>query len=337
MIFEDSDSIGEFDIIKRYFKRQNNRASKMVSLGIGDDCALLQAPPPGEQFAITSDMLVEGRHFFKDANPEFLGYKCLAVNLSDLAAIGAKPIAYNLSISLPTIREEWLASFSKGIHQLADEYNCELLGGDTTAGPLSIAITAIGSVAPDQALRRDRAQIGDDIWVSNTVGDARLVLGFRRGEWQMDMPWQSLRQRMDTPTPRTTLGLGLRGIANSAIDISDGLLGDLDHILESSKVSANIWIDQVPCSPLLKEVSLELRRLCTLKGGDDYELCFTAPPKNRTAIEHLSQTLQLPLTRIGEITPQSDPIARLKLLDADMRPLPQELTKQYVKSFDHFK
>ena len=169
------------------------------------------------------------------------------------------------------------------------------------------------------------------------MGDARLVLGFRRREWLLELPWEEITHRMDCPSPRVDLGLGLRGIAHSAIDISDGLLGDLKHILESSKVSANIWIDEVPCSPLLKEVSLELRRLCTLKGGDDYELCFTAPKENRGLIEELGKKCQLALTRIGEITALEDKKKRLKLLDKDHLPLPTDLARQYTQSFDHFK
>jgi thiamine-monophosphate kinase len=313
-----------------------NNASQ-VALGIGDDCALLEPPAPGEVFAITSDMLVSGRHFLPDANPTLLGHKCLAVNLSDLAAMGAKPLAYSLSISLPNIDVVWLEHFASGLHTIADHYACILIGGDTTAGPLNISITAIGSVSKSQALRRHTAQAGDDIWVSNTLGDARLVLGFRRGEWNMDIPWQELSYRMDAPTPRIDLGLGLRGLAHSAIDVSDGLLGDLKHILEASNVSANIWVDDVPCSPLLQDVSLELRRLCTLKGGDDYELCFTAPQKNRDAIRTLGEHLHLPLSRIGEITTISPGQERMVLMDSDHLPLPTELAKQYIQSFDHFK
>lgn len=343
MIFDDSDPIGEFDVIRRFFSRKEftpcNRSDALspIFLGIGDDCALLNSPPAGEVLAITSDMLVEDRHFFKDISPNLLGHKCLAVNLSDLAAMGAKPLAYTLSISLPKIDIVWLEAFSKGLHAIADHYGCALIGGDTTAGPLTIAITAIGAVKPGQVLRRDGAKIGDDIWVSNTLGDARLVLGFRRGEWHMDLPWQSLSHRMDTPTPRINLGLALRGLAHSAIDVSDGLLGDLHHILKKSEVSANIWLDEVPCSPLLDEVSEELRRLCTLQGGDDYELCFTAPPAHRESIVALSSQLGLPLTRIGEITAHQLDQPRITLLDQDHAPLPEHLAEHYMRSFDHFK
>ncbi len=343
MTFEDSDAIGEFDVIRRFFKPLKGNLSQghfpetSLLLGIGDDCALLNAPVNGEVYAITSDMLVEGRHFFKDTSPSLLGHKCLAVNLSDLAAMGAKPIAYNLSIALPNIDVDWLEQFSNGLHAIADFYGCTLIGGDTTAGPLTISITAIGSVAPKHALRRSGANVGDDIWISNTVGDARLVLGCRRGEWHIELPWQELAVRMDAPTPRIDLGLGLRGLATSAIDISDGLLGDLRHILNASKVSADIVIDDIPCSPVLREVSLELRRLCTLKGGDDYELCFTTPKKQRALVQTLSEYLQLPLTRIGEITAMTSEQPEMALLEKDGVPLPADLAKQYMRSFDHFK
>ena len=343
MTFEDSEPIGEFDVIRRFFTpskespSQGHFSETPVLLGIGDDCALINAPPSGEVYAITSDMLVEGRHFFKDTNPTLLGHKCLAVNLSDLAAMGAKPVAYNLSIALPAIDIPWLEQFSHGLHTIAEFHGCTLMGGDTTAGPLTISITAFGTVNPKQALRRSGAQVGDDIWLSHTVGDARLVLGFRRGEWNMLLPWQELAHRMDAPTPRIDLGLGLRGIASSAIDVSDGLLGDLGHLLHASKVSANIWIDDIPCSPQLREVSLELRRLCTLKGGDDYELCFTAPQKHRALVQTLSEHLHLPLTRIGEITAMTPEQPSMTLLDRDGAALPTDLAKQYMQSFDHFK
>lgn len=343
--FEDADAFGEFDVIRRFFHRHQFTPSDLklnledaqdVLLGIGDDCALLSPPPLGEVFAITSDMLIEGRHFLKDTNPTLLGHKCLAVNLSDLAAMGAKPIAYNLSISLPEMNPAWLEQFSNGLHGIADHYHCQLLGGDTTAGPLCISITAFGHVAPKQALSRHLAELGDDIWVSGDVGDARLVLGCRRGEWQLDIPWQDKSARMDAPTPRIELGLGLGGLAHAAIDVSDGLLGDLKHILVASKVGANVWADEVPCSDLLKNVSTELRRLCTLRGGDDYELCFTAPQKNRALIQSLSETLDLPLRRIGEIVTPTSNSSIIELWDHDHNRLPEDITQHYLKSFDHF-
>jgi len=345
MPFEETDSLGEFDVIRRFFYRHQFTPSKLKSnpehaqdviLGIGDDCALLSPPPAGEVFAITSDMLIEGRHFLKGANPTLLGHKCLAVNLSDLAAMGAKPVAYSLSISLPDINPTWLEQFSNGLHAIADHYHCQLLGGDTTAGPLSISITAIGHVFPKQALSRHLAQVGDDIWLSGDVGDARLVLGCRRGEWQLDIPWQEKSSRMDAPTPRIELGLGLRGLAHAAIDVSDGLLGDLKHLLKASHVGAKVWADEVPCSALLKSLSMELRRLCTLRGGDDYELCFTAPQNNRALIHTLAEHLHLSLTRIGEIVAPSDSAPIIELWDQNRQRLPKDLTQHYLTSFDHF-
>jgi thiamine-monophosphate kinase len=344
MTFEDSNHYGEFDIIRKFFNREgwnpNSSSTKtiqnsLVIESIGDDCALLDSLSNGEVLAITSDMLVENHHFFKDADPKLLGHKCLAVNLSDLAAIGAQPIAFSLCISLPEIKHTWLELFAAGLHHISDQYGCTLIGGDTTAGPLNIAITAYGSVPKNLALRRSAAKVSDDIWVSNTVGDARCILGIRRGEWQLNSSWKDYAWRMDAPIPRVELGRRLLGIANAAIDISDGLLGDLMHILKASKVSAQIWLDEVPHSHLLENVSLELRRLCTLRGGDDYELCFTAPQNQREAIIALGEELRLPLTRIGEIKElKSDEI--ITLVDKDHHPVPADLVSHYLHSFDHF-
>jgi thiamine-monophosphate kinase len=341
MTIEDSDHLGEFDVIRRFFYRAGFHEKKAstpseILLSIGDDCALLGNLPPGEVLAITSDMLVENRHFFNGADPRMLGLKSLAVNLSDLAAIGARPIAYSLSIALPEIHAKWLSEFSDGLHALADAFGVSLIGGDTTAGPLTISITAYGSVSPSKALRRNLAKIGDDIWVSGTLGDARLVLGIRRGEWQLDLPWEFYSHRMDAPTPRIELGMGLLDLAHAAIDVSDGLLGDLMHILKASGVGAEIHVDDVPHSPLLADVSLELRRLCTLRGGDDYELCFTAPAQKRSEIEALGLRLGLQLSRIGVIQALSPNQESLTLLDNDLQPIPKDLTQHYLQSFNHF-
>jgi thiamine-monophosphate kinase len=342
--FTDNDHLGEFDVIRKFFWREalthpspgkSTGTKSPVMLGIGDDCALLDTLANDEVLAITTDMLVEGRHFFKDANPRLLGHKCLAVNLSDLAAMGARPIAYTLSLALPSIQTHWLEEFSSGLHALSDAYQCPLIGGDTTAGPLTISITAFGGVPRHGSLRRSAAQLGDDIWVSNTLGDARLILGFRRGEWQFDLPWQSATSRMDAPIPRISLGQNLIGLAHAAIDVSDGLLGDLGHILQASGMGAEIWVDSVPHSALLSDVSLELRRLCTLRGGDDYELCFTAPTRARAAIEELGKRLELSLTRIG-VVKLRDKEDRMTLLDHERHPLPRALAEQYIQSFDHF-
>ena len=292
----------EFDLIDRYFTRREHRPGQ-ASLGIGDDCALL-APAAGHQLAVSTDMLVEGRHFFGDVDPHALGHKALAVNLSDLAAMGAAPRAFTLALALPGIREDWLDAFSAGLFELADRFECELIGGDTTAGPLNLCLTVFGDVPVGRALRRDGAQPGDDVWVSGTLGDARLALGVLRGEWRVtDSDLVGLRRALERPEPRVALGLGLRQLAHAALDISDGLAGDLQHILERSRVSARLDVDAVPRSSTLAQQPLDVQRQCVLAGGDDYELCFTAGASERTDIDALARKLGLPLTRVGKIAP----------------------------------
>ena len=331
-----NDSLGEFDLIQRFFKR-DLAPNPLVTLGIGDDCALLNNLPTGSNWAISTDMLVEGRHFLPHADPYLLGHKCLAVNLSDLAAMGAKPIGFTLSLALPHAKADWLEPFSKGLLELADQHHCTLFGGDTTAGPLTINITIFGEVPKEQALQRRNAQVGDDIWVSHTVGDARLALGALRQEWALTPEELALvTPRMHAPTPRVELGQRLLGHAHAAIDISDGLLGDLSHILRQSRVSADILIDHVPASKTLMSKSVELRRLCTLMGGDDYELCFTAPSSEAAYMSQIAQELNLQLTKIGQIRDGSQE-SLIRLIDQDGHELPKKLTEQYLKSFDHFK
>ena len=318
--------LSEFSLISRYFNRPP-RAGSRADLGIGDDCALLR-PAPGMQTAISSDMLVEGRHFFAGADPRLLGHKCLAVNLSDLAAMGAKPVAFTLALALPAADEAWLAAFSDGLFALADRHGCELIGGDTTRGPLTICITIFGDVPAGQALRRDAALPGDDIWVSGSLGDARLALAAYRNEITLDAAdLDAAGPRMHAPEPRIALGLALRGIAHAAIDISDGLAGDLAHILERSAVGATVDADALPAGPVLSQQPQALRRDYTLAGGDDYELCFTAPPAQRGAVETLAADTGLALTRIGTIDAQ----AGLRLVDSTGTPL-----SLHVHSFDHF-
>ena len=323
--------MGEFDLIARYFTRPVRKAA----LGVGDDCALL-APAPGMQLAISSDMLVEGRHFFADVDPEALGHKALAVNLSDLAACGAKPLAFTLALSLPRVNEAWLAGFSRGLLALADAHGCELVGGDTTQGPLNICITVFGDVPTGQALLRSGARPGDDIYVSGTLGDARLALEALLGH--IALPAEVLaraRQRLERPTPRVALGLALRGVASSAMDVSDGLLGDLSHILKASGVGARI--DTSLTTDLIAEKAYstsafgvfdaKLLHQCTLAGGDDYELAFTAPPARRDAVAAASQASGTPVTRIGTVLAEPD----LQLVDA----LGHVVENRYA-SFDHF-
>jgi thiamine-monophosphate kinase len=327
--------MGEFDLIARYFTRPAARAV----LGVGDDCALLQ-PAPGTQMAISSDMLVEGRHFFADVDPATLGHKALAVNLSDLAACGAKPLAFTLALSLPRVDEAWLAAFSQGLFALADAHGCELVGGDTTQGPLNICITVFGEVpvvgGKSQALLRSGAKPGDDVYVSGTLGDARLALEALRGK--LALPSGLLaqaRSRLEQPTPRVALGQALRGIASAAIDISDGLQGDLQHILRASGVGAvidtSIAINLIAASTdttlAAGTISFEQQLECVLAGGDDYELAFTAPVSARGAVQAAAQQAHTPVSRIGQI----EAAPGLRFIDAAGAPL-----ERLYASFDHF-
>jgi thiamine-monophosphate kinase len=318
--------LSEFDLIKQYFTR--TRPGRAV-LGVGDDCALL-APSPGMQLAISSDMLVEGRHFFAGADPRLLGHKCLAVNLSDLAAMGAVPVAFTLALALPEANRDWLAGFSAGLFELADAHGCELVGGDTTKGPLNICITVFGEIAPGRALRRAAAQAGDDIWISGSLGDARLALAGYLDEVRLDEASQrEAGLRMHAPTPRVALGRALAegALAHAALDISDGLVGDLGHILAASRVGATLEVDALPAGPALARQPLALRRRFTVAGGDDYELCFTAPAANREAVVAAGQRTGTAVTRVGRI--EAEP--GLRLVDADGAPL--ELG---VRGWDHF-
>ncbi|MBB5368109.1 MULTISPECIES: thiamine-phosphate kinase [unclassified Janthinobacterium] len=320
------DALSEFDLIKQYFVRQR---PGRATLGIGDDCALL-TPTTGRQIAISSDMLVEDRHFFAGADARMLGHKSLAVNLSDLAAMGARPVAFTLALSLPQADRHWLAGFAEGLFALADEHGCELIGGDTTKGPLNICITVFGELAPGQALRRSAARAGDDIWISGTLGDARLALaGYRMEQNLPPADLLTAAARMHTPTPRVALGCALAeaGIVHAAIDISDGLVGDLGHILKASQVGATLDVDALPAGPVLARQDKALRRRYTAAGGDDYELCFTAPAASRDAIAALAISCGTTVTRVGRI----DTEAGLRLVDAAGLPLDLQLA-----SFDHF-
>ena len=333
--------LGEFDLIWRFFKAGSESMAQtqtdQVLLGIGDDCALL-GPDAVQSLAVTSDMLVEGRHFFSNANPQWLGHKALAVNLSDLAAMGAKPVGFTLALALPNANADWLAQFSQGLFRLAQQWQCPLIGGDTTQGPLTICITALGHVPFGAAIKRSGANVGDDIWVSGTLGDARLALGALRSEWPLNQSsLEAVLPRMHEPQPRIALGMQLRGIASSALDVSDGLLGDLRHILTASQVNAEVLIDQLPTSPTLAAQTERLRRQCAANGGDDYELCFTAPKHKRVEIESLSTAI-LPLTRIGSITSANNGTEPTLLLrDANDNLLTAADSMLLTQSFDHFK
>jgi thiamine-monophosphate kinase len=319
--------LSEFDLIKQYFVRPGHAGK--AQLGIGDDCALLGIAP-GRSFAISSDMLVEGRHFFAGEDPRRLGHKSLAVNLSDLAAMGARPAGFTLALALPAADRDWLAGFSAGLFALADAHDCELIGGDTTKGPLNICITVFGEVAPGQALRRDAAQAGDDLWISGTLGDARLALAGLRAEVPLSPEAQQRAgPRLHLPAPRVALGrlLAENGLARAAIDISDGLVGDLGHILDRSAVGATLDVDALPAGPVLATMDIALRRAYTAAGGDDYELCFTAAPAQRAAIVAAGAACGTPVTRVGRI----DAAPGLRLTDGHGAPLALRLA-----GFDHF-
>jgi thiamine-monophosphate kinase len=318
--------MGEFDLIERYFKRPGHQAD----VGIGDDCAIW-TPRTGHQLAISTDMLVEGRHFLSTVDPARLGHKSLAVNLSDLAACGATPKVFLLSLAMPRADEAWLAGFSQGLLALADAHGCELIGGDTTQGPLNISITVMGEVPAQQAILRSGAKAGDDLYVSGHLGDARLALEAFRG--QISLPqaiWEAARLRMETPTPRVALGQALRGVATAMADISDGLLGDLGHILRASQVGASIdWSASQgllaasatwPCSETLAMT-------CVLTGGDDYELVFTAPASARLAVQAAAAASGTRITRMGQITAER----QLTVLDAHGHAM-----AHHLRSFDHF-
>jgi len=315
----------EFEIIRKHF----TRPAPSAVLGVGDDCALI-APRPGMTLAISTDTLTSGVHFLPDADPGKLGHKALAVNLSDLAAMGADPRWVTLALALPEADEKWIAAFAEGFFQLARGFEVDLIGGDTTQGPLSITVTAIGEVPPGLALRRDAARAGDEIWLSGATGEAALALAYLRGRVVLGgAALQACLARLHTPEPRIELGGRLRGLARAAIDVSDGLLADLGHILESSGVGAEIEWEKLPRAEGLARCSdRALAAECLLAGGDDYELVFTAPPPMRTEIEALGRDLDLPLTRIGVVVPGKP---QVRMFDAQGKIVPAPR-----KGYDHF-
>ncbi|MCO5107993.1 MAG: thiamine-phosphate kinase [Burkholderiaceae bacterium] len=315
--------LGEFELIARFFDRGPARDA---ILGVGDDCALLAPPEPHSVTAVSTDMLLVGRHFLADDDPVSVGHKALAVNLSDLAAMGARPRAFTLALALPQVDEGWLAGFCSGLFAIADRHGCELVGGDTTRGPLTICITVFGDVPPEAALRRDGAQPDDDLWVSGTLGAAALAV-HAIGEGRPLAAGDPARLRLDRPEPRVALGLSLRYVARAAIDLSDGLLGDLGHVLDRSRVGAEVDWPAVPVDPALDGLPDALRLRLALAGGDDYELLFSAAPENRGAIEAIGRRLGLPLARIGRIVAGEG----LRVRDARGRPLAVE-----GHGFDHF-
>ena len=320
-------AVGEFELIARHFARPLRPSSRGVALGVGDDCALV-APAEGMQLAVTTDMLVEGRHFLSTVPPARLGHKALAVNLSDLAACGAEPLAFTLALALPRADEAFLAPFAEGLFALAEAHGVELIGGDTTAGPLTICITAFGQLPRGQALLRSGARAGDDLWVSGQLGDARLALEAFRGHITLaGAEFDSVRVAMECPQPRVALGRALRGLASSAIDLSDGLVGDLGHVLAASNVGAVIDADALPRSAVLARQAEAVQRQCVLAGGDDYELLFTAPAGRREAVQAAARHAGVPVTRCGHI----DAAAGLQVTDSGGRPV-----EMSWRGFDHF-
>ncbi len=324
----------EFELIARYFDGPARRMHRRARLGIGDDCALL-APAAGHELAVSTDMLVAGRHFFDDVDAAALGWKTLAVNLSDLAAMGARPLAFTLAFALPAIDEAWLAAFSQGLFDCATAFDCELVGGDTTRGPLTLCVTVFGTVPEGRALRRAAAREGDDLWVSGELGTAALALQRiraaregRDGEAAVD---GRLRDALERPVPRVALGIALVGLAHAAIDISDGLAQDLGHLLKASRCGADVHLDAIPVAAELAAAADDVRHRMALAGGDDYELCFSAAPTHREAIARAAAAADTRVTRIGTVVAGG----ALRFVDeqgADCRSIDAAL----LRGFDHF-
>lgn len=321
----------EFNLIKQYF----TRPATHTDLSIGDDAALIQVTA-GHQLAISSDMSVVGTHFYADAAPYDIGWKSLAVNISDMAAMGAKPKWATLSIALPDVNPDWLSAFSAGFFACANAFNIDLVGGDTTRGALNISVTIMGEVPIGKALKRNNAQVGDDIWVSGHLGHAALGLAFLQQKIVLDDETRDIALRaLHQPQPRVSVGLALRDIAHTCIDISDGLLADLSHILKASSIylkssnlmGATLQLENMPCLAILKNRLQEPAiQQAILTGGDDYELCFTAAPEQRQTILALAGQLEVSLTRIGETNASGKLTVQLAKQDLNMTTL----------GYDHF-
>jgi thiamine-monophosphate kinase len=293
----------EFSLIRAYFSHLTHPRQDVI-LGIGDDAALMRLPP-GMIMATSIDTMVSGIHFLADVAPDALGYKALAVNLSDLAAMGAEPAWATLALTLPKVDSEWLKGFCQGFAQLAGQYRVQLVGGDTTRGPLSVTIQVQGFLPKGRGLRRDGAKVGDDICVTGTLGDAALSLRQLLNDQLEDKNTKSLRQRLERPQPRVDIGIALRDIAHSAIDISDGLVADLSHILTASGVGASLELAHIPCSPSVRAfVQAHQDWTLVATGGDDYELCITLPSEKRSELAEIAKQHALSITRIGKIEQQ---------------------------------
>lgn len=297
----------EFELIRRFFQRDNAEGTDTdVILGIGDDAALLQLPA-GQQLAVSVDTLVAGVHFPLDADAEAIAERALRVNLSDLAAMGAEPKWFTLALTLPDVSEEWLRAFSRGLFRTASAFNCTLVGGDTTAGPLSITVQVMGAVEPHLALRRDGASPGDYILVTNYLGDGAAALAIIEQRLSLaDEHQRYLRERFYQPQPRLHEARLIRGLASAALDVSDGLVADLGHICRASDLAAVIYVEDLPLSSaLLAMDDLTQARCWALSGGDDYELCFTVGAEQMSTIGRLIAEGKLQATVIGEMLPGS--------------------------------
>ncbi|MEH8028577.1 thiamine-phosphate kinase [Gallibacterium anatis] len=320
---------GEFDIIRRYFSASTRQPRRDVLLSVGDDCAITEIKP-NRRLALTTDTLVEGTHFLPSISAADLAYKAVAVNLSDLAAMGAEPAWISLALTLPKIDEQWLSEFSQSLFQILDHYNVDLIGGDTTKGTLSLTITAHGLVAKDKILCRHTAKPGDWIYVSGTLGDsaAGLQLLLQQSKIEND-DQRYLLQRHLRPTPRVLMGMELAGIANAAIDLSDGLISDLQHILERSQCGAVIELDKLPLSKsLLNQFSLEQAQKFALAGGEDYELCFTVAEAMRAKMEQTLRYLDVEYHCIGQIRANQQ---------LQFTQYSQPIEVAVTHGFDHFK
>lgn len=313
----------EFDLIAQYFTRPTPKAD----LGVGDDAALVRVSPQ-HQLVVSVDASVVGTHFYADCPPEWIGWKSLAVNVSDMAAMGATPKWITLAIALPNRDPGWLTGFAQGFFDCATQFDLDLIGGDTTRGPLNITVQIMGEVPTGQALLRSGAQLDDDVWVTGTLGSA--ALGLAHLQKKLVLPDAILTyclKALHQPQPRLAVGLGLRGIAHSCIDISDGLIADLGHILKASGVGAELMLENIPCIPLIKQsIQDPLFQQALLSGGDDYELCFTAPKHQRAEIEALSRRSDVLLSRIGKIVSGTD-------VSLQHQGQPLSFSK---KGFDHF-
>lgn len=321
--------LSEFEVIERFFTHR----APGTTLGVGDDAALLRARS-GTELAVSTDLLIEGRHFAAGADPRSVGHKALAVNLSDMAAMGAKPRWATLALALPRTDARWLAAFARGFMALARRHRVDLVGGDTTRGPLAICVHIMGEVPRGRALRRDGAKRGDDVWVSGELGAAALALAVRKGRVKASArERRALEARLDTPLPQIALGMALRGIARSAIDVSDGLLADLGHICERSGVGAEIEWEAIPASPFVRaQAQSDAGAQALLAGGDDYELCFTASPRARSDVLRAAERARVRVMLIGRILAPRRGQAAVQVLDSAGKPIPVR-----SRGYDHFR